>query len=58
MIHSILHYAKNGAEDFLNKEKNLNHSLGGLYKCLVRVHRVSGHGEDGAVELGEVIHPV
>ena len=32
--------------------------LGGLYKCLVGVDRVSGHGDDGAVELGEVIHPV
>ena len=56
-FHSILHYAINGAEDFL-KYQHLKYSLGGLYKCLVGVHRVSGHGDDSAVEFGEVIHPV
>ena len=34
------------------------HLLGGLDKCLVGVDGVSGHGDDRAVELGEVIHPV
>ena len=32
--------------------------LGGFHKCLVGVDRVSGHGDDSAVELGEIIHPV